>query len=284
MRRRAFFTPQSVVLPLAFAASFFSLAVVGPRLDVRGIASTYVLMNTVGVVNLALLAVLLWFYDAARLRVVLVLLLATATAVMPASFLFAGNALSFALVKLATFFAFVLTLLHVADGVRPGADFCPSVRGVLFFLSALAALTAAASLAGEAAARTFAGDALGASFASVVLLYVVLVVFVLITTFGKDKVLHVITGSFNDESEIARVRLDVLCQQHPDLSPRERDVLVLLLQGYSTPRIAERLSISENTAKTHLRHVYAKLGVRSRQQVMAVAERVELRTGERPSR
>jgi DNA-binding NarL/FixJ family response regulator len=48
------------------------------------------------------------------------------------------------------------------------------------------------------------------------------------------------------------------------LSPREEEILVLLTQGYMNKEIADRLSISFDTARTHLRHIYEKLHVRSR--------------------
>jgi DNA-binding CsgD family transcriptional regulator len=48
------------------------------------------------------------------------------------------------------------------------------------------------------------------------------------------------------------------------LTRRERDVLDLLVQGATNKEIARALFISEATAKAHLRHIYAKMGVRSR--------------------
>jgi LuxR family maltose regulon positive regulatory protein len=48
------------------------------------------------------------------------------------------------------------------------------------------------------------------------------------------------------------------------LTKRERDVLDLLVQGATNKEIARALFISEATAKAHLRHIYAKMGVRSR--------------------
>ena len=85
---------------------------------------------------------------------------------------------------------------------------------------------------------------------------------------------HVIQGSFDDVSDIAQARCGIIAQQHPDLSDRERDVLELVLLGYSTPRIAQRLVVSENTVKTHLRHIYTKLEIGSRQELMAMAEEI----------
>lgn len=48
------------------------------------------------------------------------------------------------------------------------------------------------------------------------------------------------------------------------LSQRERDVLALIANGASNREIALKLFISEATVKTHLLHLYAKLGVRDR--------------------
>lgn len=50
----------------------------------------------------------------------------------------------------------------------------------------------------------------------------------------------------------------------PDLSPREREALNLLAQGFSNRRIARRLGISEHTAKFHVNRVMEKLDARSR--------------------
>jgi DNA-binding NarL/FixJ family response regulator len=49
-----------------------------------------------------------------------------------------------------------------------------------------------------------------------------------------------------------------------DLSPREREILELLSQGYANKEIADRVGVSDGTVRWHLRHVYHKLHVRSR--------------------
>lgn len=49
-----------------------------------------------------------------------------------------------------------------------------------------------------------------------------------------------------------------------DLSPREREILELLAQGFPNKEIADRLGLTDGTVRWHLRHVYNKLHVRSR--------------------
>jgi DNA-binding NarL/FixJ family response regulator len=48
------------------------------------------------------------------------------------------------------------------------------------------------------------------------------------------------------------------------LSPREMEVVRLLVNGRSNKEIADTLSISDGTVKVHLHHVYEKLGVKGR--------------------
>jgi DNA-binding NarL/FixJ family response regulator len=66
------------------------------------------------------------------------------------------------------------------------------------------------------------------------------------------------------------------------LSRREREVVVLIAQGYSNRDISEALVIAERTAEVHVSHVFNKLGVRSRAQVAARAVEHGL-TGTRPA-
>lgn len=64
----------------------------------------------------------------------------------------------------------------------------------------------------------------------------------------------------------------------PDLplTRREQEVLALLAQGASNRQIAETLMVSENTVKTHVRHILEKLGLRSRGEVIAYARQFNL--------
>lgn len=54
------------------------------------------------------------------------------------------------------------------------------------------------------------------------------------------------------------------------LSDREFDVLYLLAQGWSRTHIRETLFISKGTVDTHVHHIYAKLGVTSKDSLMAL--------------
>jgi DNA-binding CsgD family transcriptional regulator/tetratricopeptide (TPR) repeat protein len=60
------------------------------------------------------------------------------------------------------------------------------------------------------------------------------------------------------------------------LTPRELEVLRLLVQGHSNRQIAERLFISSKTASVHVTNILTKLGVHSRLQAAAVARRLGL--------
>ncbi|GLP71928.1 DNA-binding response regulator [Streptomyces sp. TUS-ST3] len=55
------------------------------------------------------------------------------------------------------------------------------------------------------------------------------------------------------------------------LSAREREVLALVAKGTSNREIARELFISEATVKTHLTHLYGKLGVKDRAAAVATA-------------
>jgi two-component system, NarL family, response regulator LiaR len=57
------------------------------------------------------------------------------------------------------------------------------------------------------------------------------------------------------------------------LTPREREVLVLIGRGFPNKLIARELGVSEKTVKTHVGHVLAKLGVSDRTQAAVFAVR-----------
>ena len=70
----------------------------------------------------------------------------------------------------------------------------------------------------------------------------------------------------------------------PTLSAREVEVLALLADGLGTGEIAGRLFLSESTAKTHITHIYQKLGAANRAQALVTAMRLGLLSHLAPQR
>jgi len=64
-----------------------------------------------------------------------------------------------------------------------------------------------------------------------------------------------------------------------DLTEREREVLALMIEGLSNPKIAERLVVSPSTVKFHVSNILSKLGATTRTEAVALALQYNLSTG-----
>lgn len=67
-----------------------------------------------------------------------------------------------------------------------------------------------------------------------------------------------------------RERWNLFCRTH-GLSDRETDVVTYLAEGDDTHALAARLHLSEHTVQDHLKSTFAKTGVRSRRELLALA-------------
>lgn len=63
--------------------------------------------------------------------------------------------------------------------------------------------------------------------------------------------------------------LNAVCQQH-NMTPREQDVIRLIVQGYRNKQISEELLVSVSTIKKHITNIYHKLNITSRHELIVL--------------
>jgi PAS domain S-box-containing protein len=64
--------------------------------------------------------------------------------------------------------------------------------------------------------------------------------------------------------------------EHYRFSPRVKEVLILMLQGYKTKEIAKKLFIAESTVKAHIRAIYTEVGVDNRTDFFKILEEYQV--------
>jgi DNA-binding NarL/FixJ family response regulator len=74
----------------------------------------------------------------------------------------------------------------------------------------------------------------------------------------------------------SRPEPNVFPSEMDQLTPREREVLILVAQGLSNADVAVKLFVSEATVRAHLSHVIAKLGVQEKSQAVVAAYHTRL--------
>ena len=74
-------------------------------------------------------------------------------------------------------------------------------------------------------------------------------------------------------------RFKIKCEQlarHHGVSERELEVMMLTAKGRSANRIADDLGVTLATVNSHVHHIYQKLGVHSRQEMLDLIEDEQL--------
>lgn len=73
----------------------------------------------------------------------------------------------------------------------------------------------------------------------------------------------------HDRAALCQVRIDDVVSKF-NIGEREKEVLVLLLEGDSASEISRKLVIANGTAKSHIRHLYKKLGIHNRNELFEI--------------
>ena len=99
----------------------------------------------------------------------------------------------------------------------------------------------------------------------------------LLKNVSAENLAETVRAAYAGRSTLAPEALQVLLEDEPgptvghDLSPREREVLALMIEGLNNREIAERLFVSRSTAKAHVSNILSKLDVSNRAEAVALA-------------
>ena len=155
-------------------------------------------------------------------------------------------------------------------------------RGIIAFAWGRA-LIAFGVVAGTFLGRTYNGLAAGIGDATPMVSAVAALLFLAYVLFAlKDFSLTRIVKSVDADSGRLRIgnaepTIEASCTllgERCGLTPREVDVLVLVAKGRNAPFIEEKLVISRNTVKSHVKHIYRKLDVHTNQELIDLVESV----------
>ena len=100
----------------------------------------------------------------------------------------------------------------------------------------------------------------------------------LLKNVSGDDLVGAIRAAYAGRATLAPEAVEALVQPNTpestlghDLTPRERDVLALLVEGLTNKEVASRLSISRSTVKVHVSNILSKLNVSSRGEAINIA-------------
>jgi DNA-binding NarL/FixJ family response regulator len=88
---------------------------------------------------------------------------------------------------------------------------------------------------------------------------------------GQSLLSPSITRKLIERFILAGPAVPAAARELSELTPREREVLLLIAEGLANAEIAARLFLSEATVKTHVNRLLAKLGLRDRVQAVVLA-------------
>jgi DNA-binding CsgD family transcriptional regulator len=138
----------------------------------------------------------------------------------------------------------------------------------------------AGAFVGRATNQLLVTDVVITSLVTSVLLFVFIVyVFVVLKRFSFSDTITTITPSTPPVTPITSTQLleqscGCLAQRY-GLTPRETEVLVLLARGRNGRFIQNALTVSHNTVKAHVKHIYQKMKVHTHQELVNLLEEVE---------
>lgn len=100
---------------------------------------------------------------------------------------------------------------------------------------------------------------------------------------SADELARAIRNARSGRSTLAAEAAQALIQRvtrptepEPGLTPRELEVLALMVEGHNNPQIADQLVVSRSTVKFHVSSILGKLGVASRTEAVSKALREKL--------
>lgn len=97
----------------------------------------------------------------------------------------------------------------------------------------------------------------------------------LLKNVSADELVSAIRAAHAGHTTLAPEATEALIHSTPtlqhDLTPREKEVLALMVKGLNNPQIAERLVVSRSTVRFHVSNILSKLQVASRTEAVAVA-------------
>ena len=106
----------------------------------------------------------------------------------------------------------------------------------------------------------------------------------LLKNVSVEELASAIRSAYAGQSVLAPEAMKALVNAHRsqgrdreyDLTPRELEVLALMVQGMNNPEIARELNVSRATAKAHVSHILSKLEVTNRAEAVALAVRSQI--------